>query len=94
MARGADPCDGVSFARDERTEMGKHNEPASDVAGSLKSPGNDLLSRGKHYHRPRMLNGRVRNGNGCGHPGLVTGKSHRNAQGWPSLGFRYAIRQQ
>src|SRR5262249_53555732 len=22
-----------------------------------------------------MLNGRVRNGNGCGHPGLLTGKS-------------------
>src|SRR6266852_3045062 len=26
-----------------------------------------------HYHRPWMLNGRVRNGNGCGHPGKVTG---------------------
>jgi hypothetical protein len=36
-------------------------------------PGDDLLSREKHYHRPRMLNGRVRNGNGCGHPGVVTG---------------------
>ena len=23
-----------------------------------------------------MLNGRVRNGNGCGHPGMVTGKLH------------------
>ena len=23
-----------------------------------------------------MLNGRVRNGNGCGHLGMVTGKSH------------------
>src|SRR5262249_37744130 len=32
-------------------------------------------SRGRsHYHGPRMLNGRVRNGNGCGHPGLLTGK--------------------
>ena len=28
----------------------------------------------RHYHRPRMLNGRVRNGNGCSHPGLVTGR--------------------
>ena len=28
----------------------------------------------KHYHRPRTLNGRVRNGNGCGRPGLLTGK--------------------
>ena len=29
----------------------------------------------RHYHRPWMLNGRVRNGNGCGHPGLLTGKA-------------------
>ena len=25
-----------------------------------------------------MLNGRVRNGNGCGHPGMVTGKTLGN----------------
>ena len=37
--------------------------------------GDDLLSRWTHYHRPRVLNGRVRDGNGCGHPGMVTGKS-------------------
>src|SRR5207244_11729030 len=31
-------------------------------------------SRGRsHYHWPWMLNGRVRNGNGCGHPGKLTG---------------------
>jgi hypothetical protein len=29
---------------------------------------------GSHYHGPRMLNGRVRKGNGCGHPGVLTGK--------------------
>lgn len=29
---------------------------------------------GCHYHRPRMLNGRVRNGNGCDHPGMLTEK--------------------
>src|ERR1700676_2270411 len=28
----------------------------------------------RHYHGPWMLNGRVRNGNGCGHPGMLTGK--------------------
>ena len=27
-----------------------------------------------HYHGPRVLNGRVRDGNGCGRPGLLTGK--------------------
>jgi hypothetical protein len=27
-----------------------------------------------HYHRPWMLNGRVRNGNGCDHPGMLTEK--------------------
>ncbi len=40
----------------------------------LKTPGNDLLSRQRHYHRPGGLNGRVRNGNGCGPSGMVTGK--------------------
>ena len=42
--------------------------------GFTKS-GDDLLSRCSHYHRPWLLNGRVRNGNGCGQPGMVTGKS-------------------
>src|SRR6266704_3726486 len=37
--------------------------------GPFECPGDDLLSRSTHYHGPRMLNGRVRNGNGCGHPG-------------------------
>src|SRR5262245_19618820 len=36
-------------------------------------PGDDLLSPAKDYHRPRTLNGRVRDGNGCGRPGVVTG---------------------
>ena len=38
--------------------------------------GDNLLSRYSHYHGPQVLNGRVRNGNGCGHLGMVTGKSH------------------
>jgi hypothetical protein len=37
------------------------------------SPGDDRLSPAKDYHGPRMLNGRVREGNGCGHPGMLTG---------------------
>jgi hypothetical protein len=42
--------------------------------GSRKKSGDDLLSRCTHYHRPRLLNGRVRNGNGCDQPGMLTGK--------------------
>ena len=41
--------------------------------GFVKS-GDNLLSRYSHYHWPQVLNGRVRNGNGCGHLGMVTGK--------------------
>ena len=43
-------------------------------AGRSEVPGNDLLSPAKDYHRPWMLNGRVRNGNGWDHPGKVTGR--------------------
>ena len=41
--------------------------------GRLEGPGNDLLSPSTDYHWPWMLNGRVRNGNGCIHPGMLTG---------------------
>jgi hypothetical protein len=41
----------------------------------LDKAGDNLLSRYSHYHGPQMLNGRVRNGNGCVHLGMVTGKS-------------------
>lgn len=44
--------------------------------GVLIKAGNNLLSRCSHYHGPQVLNGRVRNGNGCIHLGMVTGKSH------------------
>ena len=43
----------------------------------LIKAGDDLLSRYSHYHGPQVLNGRVRNGNGCGHLGMVTGKTHQ-----------------
>ena len=48
--------------------------PRSFRYGVLKKAGNNLLSRYSHYHGPQVLNGRVRNGNGCGHLGMVTGK--------------------
>ena len=43
----------------------------------LEKAGDNLLSRYSHYHGPQVLNGRVRNGNGCGHLGMVTGKSNQ-----------------
>ena len=43
--------------------------------GSCVKAGDDLLSPWTDYHRPRVLNGRVRDGNGCGHSGLVTGST-------------------
>ena len=47
--------------------------PPGDGWGLITS-GNNLLSRSTHYHRLRLLNGRVRNGNGCGQPDMITGK--------------------
>jgi hypothetical protein len=47
--------------------------PRLALDGGLINSGDDLLSRCSHYHRPQVLNGRVRNGNGCGHLGKVTG---------------------
>ena len=35
----------------------------------------------KHYHGPGGLNGRVRNGNGCGPAGMVAGKAARRRSG-------------
>src|SRR6516225_4837351 len=43
--------------------------------GRSSNPGANLLSPAKDYHGPWMLNGRVRNGNGWGHPGKRTEKS-------------------
>ena len=37
----------------------------------MNDPGDHRLSRLWHYHRPGGLNGRVRNGNGCGPAGMV-----------------------
>src|ERR1700722_3716311 len=56
---------------------GNTTAPLGLAAGRSKIPGNDLLSPAKDYHRPWMLNGRVRNGNGCGHPGMLTGRRMR-----------------
>ena len=60
----------VNIRRQRHNERTPRRFPS---AGFIKS-GDDLLSRYSHYHGPQVLNGRVRNGNGCGHLGMVTGK--------------------
>ena len=52
----------------------KYKNPTQVSLDGVHKSGNDLLSRYSHYHWPQALNGRVRNGNGCGHLGMVTGK--------------------
>ena len=42
--------------------------------GFVKLPAMTYSRVQRHYHGPWMLNGRVRNGNGCDHPGKLTGK--------------------
>src|SRR5262249_56389040 len=62
----------------KETATQKQKPPLTDASGgSKKKSGDDLLSRYTHYHRPRLLNGRVRNGNGCDQPGMLTGKFKR-----------------
>jgi hypothetical protein len=43
--------------------------------GKQYKAGDNLLSRWTHYHRPQVLIGRVRDGNGSFHLGMVTGSS-------------------
>jgi hypothetical protein len=51
--------------------------PLAFVQGAVVIPGDALLSPAKDYHWPWMLNGRVRNGNGWDHPGMLTEKAPR-----------------
>ena len=61
--------------RSSRIRDHKHKTPVTCATRVLIKAGNNLLSRCSHYHGPQVLNGRVRNGNGCGHLGMVTGKT-------------------
>ncbi len=56
--------------------MQQRKKPASPKgqAGFLKITRQHLLSHLQYYHRLWKLNGRVRKGNGCGLPDMVTGK--------------------
>ena len=56
------------------------NKTPEVALGGFEKAGDDLLSRYSHYHGPQVLNGRVRNGNGCGHLGMVTGRLHKDEE--------------
>ena len=56
--------------------LAKKSKTPEVSLGGFEKAGDNLLSRYSHYHGPQVLNGRVRNGNGCGHLGMVTGKKH------------------
>ena len=59
-----------------------HNDKTLVVAHEgFEKAGDNLLSRYSHYHGLQMLNGRVRNGNGCDHLDIVTGKSRDEWEG-------------
>src|SRR5262249_29466181 len=56
-------------------QAAQEKSPAAEATGLSKKIPAITYSRVKgHYHRPWMLNGRVRNGNGCDHPGKLTEK--------------------
>jgi hypothetical protein len=63
------------FSRPQLLNVNYHIEERN------KMPGADLLSRRWHYHRPRRLNGRVRNGDGWGPPGNGTGPGRCGEEG-------------
>ena len=55
---------------------GNAHSPRAGVARGLcgfQTPALTYSRAWRHYHGPRVLNGRVRDGNGCGHPGVRAG---------------------
>jgi hypothetical protein len=64
-----------------RCEGGAKNHPGPGGPGwsmrcdAMKGPGEDRLSRRRHYHGPGGLNGRVRDGNGWDPAGMGAGKA-------------------
>ena len=61
---------------DVSSEFTEKQNPRDLRHEGFDKAGDNLLSRYSHYHGPQVLNGRVRNGNGCVHLGMVTGKTH------------------
>ena len=56
--------------------------------GFVVGSGDDRLSRRGHYHGPGGLNGRVRDGNGCGPAGMVAGSRPAGGQAPPAAVVR------
>ena len=59
----------------------RSGRPVGSAARSIIAPALTYF-RAKHYHRPFLLNDRVRDGNGCDQEGNGTGNSHENWIGW------------
>ena len=59
--------------RTKKAAAGSFARPRGGFA--CEDPGDDRLSRQRHYHGPGGLNGRVRNGNGCDPASMVAGKA-------------------
>ena len=51
----------------------EHKKPRTQRVRGKKDPAITYFRTVGHYHRPGKLNGRVRNGNACDLPGMVTG---------------------
>ena len=72
-------------SRSRVARRGAANRPGPSGGGpgrsGIKAPGDDRLSRHGHYHGPGGLNGRVRDGNGCGPAGMVAGKAAARRSG-------------
>ena len=65
----------VRWDRTPRWKRRAKKQPPPLSWRGLEKSGDNLLSRWTHYHGLEVLNGRVRNGNGCGHLDMVTGRS-------------------
>ena len=60
---------GLNSCRQERIEKPRQGKPG----GAVSKPAMTYFRTFGHYHRPQLLNGRVRNGNACFQLGMVTG---------------------
>ncbi len=74
------PPAGVSEKSCDCKELGSILSPRKNPRCDLQRgflvwmiPAITYFRAGMHYHRPWKLNGRVRNGNVCGLPSIVTG---------------------
>ena len=72
-ARG--PCRESAVSFSKKTKRPRSGKPRGRTKSTSEiSPARTYFPDFGQYHRPRGLNGRVRNGIGCGPPGMGTGQ--------------------